>query len=444
MRALFETFRQLGLIAWRNLMAHKRRTLLLGGAISFTTAVFIVMTGLSNGVEATMLESSTALTTGHVNVGGFFKVTSGSSAPAVTEYPKVLALARREVPELDYVVHRGRGWAKVVSETGSMQAVLAGVDIADEPGFTKVVQVREGRLQDLAEPGTVLLFEEQAKKLGVKLNDVVTFSAPTFRGVSNTLDARVVAIAADLGVLSSISIYLPARSLRDLYQYRDDTTGAIQLYLKAQHVNEREVSAIQERLRKALAAEQYRLMENDPRPFWMKFEVVNREGWTGQKLDVTNWQDELSFVKWVLAVLGFLTALLTSILMVVIALGIMNTLWIAIRERTREVGTLRAIGMQRSTVLQMFVLEAFLLSLLGTAAGAVLGVALCELFNAAHARAPDIVRFMLLSDEWYFRWQPASVLAASVIITLASVLISLVPSFLAARMKPVTAMHYIG
>ena len=34
-------------------------------------------------------------------------------------------------------------------------------------------------------------------------------------------------------------------------------------------------------------------------------------------------------------------------LLVIIAVGIMNTLWIAIRERTREIGTLRAIGMQR-------------------------------------------------------------------------------------------------
>ena len=40
------------------------------------------------------------------------------------------------------------------------------------------------------------------------------------------------------------------------------------------------------------------------------------------------------------------------------SIGIMNTMWIAIRERTREIGTLRAIGMQRRAVLWMFLLEA--------------------------------------------------------------------------------------
>ena len=68
--------------------------------------------------------------------------------------------------------------------------------------------------------------------------------------------------------------------------------------------------------------------------------------------------------------------MLVILLMVIVAVGIMNTMWIAIRERTREIGTLRAIGMQRTQVLWMFLIEAFLLGLAGTAAGRGLGAAL--------------------------------------------------------------------
>ncbi|HET9451211.1 MAG TPA: FtsX-like permease family protein [Aggregicoccus sp.] len=432
--------RQLILIAFRNLLAHRRRTLLLGGAIAFVTALFVLMTGLANGMRATMLESATTLSTGHVNVGGFFKVAAGQSAPAVTGYAKVLELVKREVPEVDYVTHRGRGFAKLVSEEGSMYAVLSGLDVAQEPGFRRTVVVREGRLEDLDQPGTILLFEEQVKKLNVKVGDVITLSAPTFRGVNNTQDVRVAAIAADMGMMSAISAYIPAQSLRDLYQYRPDTTGVIQLYLK----DVEQVPAVRARLREALAKADYRMMDEDPRAFFMKFDVVNREGWTGQKLDVTTWEEELSFVNWVMAVLGLLTVVLTAVLLVIIAVGIMNTLWIAIRERTREVGTLRAIGMQRGRVLAMFMVEALMLSLFGTLLGALLGIALCEGITAAHIRAPEVVRLMLLSDQWYLRWQPGSVIAGVLIVTVCSMLVSLIPSFLAARMKPVTAMHYIG
>jgi putative ABC transport system permease protein len=54
------------------------------------------------------------------------------------------------------------------------------------------------------------------------------------------------------------------------------------------------------------------------------------------------------------------------------------------------------------------------------------------------------VRLMLLSDQWHLRWEPGSVLTGVLLVTICSMLVSLIPSFLAARMKPVTAMHYIG
>ena len=104
---------QLFLIAFRNLVQHSRRTLLLGGAIMGVTALLVLLLGLLNGIRSTILESATTLMTGHVNVGGFFKVTAGAAAPVVTHYPDILTVIRREVPEVDYVTQRGRGWAKI-------------------------------------------------------------------------------------------------------------------------------------------------------------------------------------------------------------------------------------------------------------------------------------------------------------------------------------------
>lgn len=431
---------QILLIAFRNLMAHRRRTALLGGAIAGVTAVLVILMGVTNGMKATMLESATTLMSGHVNVGGFYKVTAGQSAPVVTEYPKLIAQLRKEVPELDYVTHRGRGWARLVSDTGSVQVGVGGIEIETEPGFRKVVQVREGSLDGLNEPGTILIFEEQAKKLGVKVGDTLTLSAPTMRGVNNTLDVRVAAIAANIGMMSSFNTFVPNKSLRDLYQLKDDATGAIHLYLK----DMKDVPAVQQRLRTKLTDTGYTMMDNDPRAFWMKFDVVNREGWTGQKLDITNWEDEISFVNWVVQALSFITVWLTFVLLVVIAAGIMNTLWIAIRERTREIGTLRAIGMQRARVLVMFLTEALLLSFTSTVAGASAASAFCLFINSQQLKVPEVVQVMLLTEHWFLKVDPGPVMFAVVLITTASMMVSLIPSFLAARMKPVTAMHHIG
>jgi putative ABC transport system permease protein len=428
------------LIAVRNLVQHRRRTLLLGGAIVGVTALLVLLVGLLSGIRFTILESATTLMTGHVNVGGFFKVTAGQSAPVVTHYPQVLALVRKNVPELDYVTQRGRGWAKVVSETSSIQAGVGGIDVKNEPGFRHVVQVLEGSLDSLEEPGTVLIFEEQAQKLGVRVGDLLTMSAYTLRGVANTVDVRVAVIARNVGLLSSWNTFVPDKTLRALYQLNDDATGALFLYLKRVE----DVPKVEERLRKVLAAAGFQVMERDPRAFWQKFQSVNREGWTGQKLDVTNWEDEISFIQWSITAITWLSYTLIGILLVIIAVGLMNTLWIAIRERTREIGTLRAIGMQRAGVLLMFMTEAFTLSLTATVLGAALGLLLCAVLNAAQIHAPKALQLFLMREELRLLVRPSAIAGAMGLIAGCTTVVALAPSFLAARMQPVTAMHRVG
>ncbi|MCP3097602.1 FtsX-like permease family protein [Myxococcus sp. K15C18031901] len=431
---------QLFLIAFRNLGTHRRRTLLLGGAIAGVTTLLVILMGLSTGMKESMLRSATTLATGHVNVAGFYKVTAGQAAPVVTGYPKIIEQIRQDVPELDYVVQRGRGWAKLVSDTAAMQVGVGGIDVQNEPGFRRVVMVKEGSLDALSRPGTLLIFEKQAKKLGVKVGDTLTIVAPTMRGTSNTVDVTVGAIAANVGMMSDFNVFLHAATLRSLYQLRDDTTGAILVYLK----DLSQVPHVQARLRQSLEKAGHILMDNDPRAFWFKFEVVNREGWTGQKLDITNWEDEISFISWTLTALNSLTGVLIFVLLVIIGVGIMNTLWIAIRERTREIGTLRAIGMQRRRVLLMFLFEAMTLGALGTLAGATVGLGVCLGVNAANVTMPDVVAVFIMSDKLNLAVNAGSVIGAMVFITGCTTLISLIPSFLAARLKPVTAMHHIG
>jgi putative ABC transport system permease protein len=428
-------------IAARSLARHTKRNLFLGGAIAAVTALLVVMGGLTEGIRAAMLESSTTLMTGHVNVGGFFKITSGSSAPLVTDYEKVLAETRRLVPELDYVTVRGRGWAKGVSERTSMDLVLAGVDVAREPGFRRVVQVKDGSLDDLARPGAILLFEDQAKRLDVKVGDPITLSAPTSRGVNNTADVRVAAIARNIGILSSFSAFLPSDTLRHLYQLNDSTTGALHLYLR----DVRSANAVAARLRGGLAQAGWRVMDPDPRAYWEKlFAKVNAEDWTGQKLDVTTWEDEMTFLSWILSAIRGLVGVLVFILLVIVVIGILNTLAIAIRERTREIGTLRAIGMQRRKVLLLFVLEAFLLGLGGTLAGAGAGLLLAALVNALHVAVPESVQMFLMQQHLTLAVPLPAVVGRVLFVTAVTTAASFVPALHAARLAPVTAMHHIG
>lgn len=445
---------QLLLIALRSLLQHRRRNIFLGSAIAAVTALLVILLGLSTGIQSTMLEAATTLSSGHVNVAGFYKVTDNNPAPLVTDYKKVRAIVERETPGLDYVIDRGRGWAKVISDTGSFQAGVNGVDIAQEKGLTVVLKLAEqraykdggepkilGDFASLAQPNTILLFVDQAKRLEVDVGDKVTLSAPTWRGVNNTVDVTVGAVAQNVGFMSAWSVFVPQQVVRDIYRMNEDTTGAIQIYLK----DPKDIPAVEDHLRKVLADEGYLLMEHLAQPFWMKFDIVRREDWTGQKLDITNWRDEISFMSWTIDALDTLTVLLVAILMGLIMVGIMNTLWIAIRERTREIGTMRAIGMQKGRVLWMFLMEAGALGFLSTVTGALVGALVAWAINTSGVSVPiEAFQIFTMSDTLWLEVEAYAVIRAILIITVLTTLSALYPAWRAMKLRPVSAMHHVG
>ena len=78
------------------------------------------------------------------------------------------------------------------------------------------------------------------------------------------------------------------------------------------------------------------------------------------------------------------------------------------------------------------------------AGGAALGLAVCLGLNAAHLTMPMAVQVIIMSEQLRFVVDPSAVAGSVAVITLCTTFVSLIPSFLAARMKPVTAMHHIG
>jgi putative ABC transport system permease protein len=385
-------------------------------------------------------------------VAGFYKVTSTDVAPLVTDVTKVREIVEKNTPGLVQVLDRGRGWCKVTSGTATVQAGLSGIDIQEETRILDVLQLapesayktggseeKKGDIKRLSEPNSVVVFAGQAKRLGVEVGDELTLQTETSSGRTNTADITIVAIVEDMGLLSSWSMFVPKQVIRELYQLNEDTTGAVWIYLE--DINQAE--AVMDHLREVFAKEGYRVMDHEGVPFFMKFEGVSGEDWTGQAIDITIWKDEVSFLSRIILTFDVITWFLVTILVVIIAVGIMNTMWNAVRERTREVGTLRAIGMYRWQVLVMFLLEAATLGLFATTVGALVGAGLALGLDAAHIRIPiDAMKAILLSDVLRLTVVPLSLLKAVVALTFFTTLSALWPSLRAASLRPVVALSH--
>ncbi len=446
-------------IAVRSLLQARRRTFMLSAALGMVSFLMMILMGLSQGVSDTLLESSTALMTGHVNIGGFYKAKLADAYPMITRVDEIRKVVNETLPDVRLVIDRDRGWGRIISKTGNAWVAIHGVDITEDTALADSLQLAaeneylpdgadgEGRdqivgdISRLSEPDTAILFVSQAKRLGVVVNDTLTISSETLGGMVNTYDVRVVAVVRDIGLMSSWSLFVPEQVVRDLYRLNDDTSGVVMIYLDD---IERSAEALEE-LTVALEKAGFVLMERNPTPFWHKFEIVAGEDWLGQKLDLTIWEEEIAFAKLAITVFDTISVFLIAILMVIIIVGITNTTWIAVRERTQEIGTLRAIGMGRGQVLLMFLLEAAILGFVATGVGALAGAGLAGLLNVVEIPInSQAMRAVLMSDELRMAIQPGLMLRAVAIFTFFTTFAALWPALRAARMQPVTAIHRVG
>jgi len=92
----------------------------------------------------------------------------------------------------------------------------------------------------------------------------------------------------------------------------------------------------------------------------------------------------------------------------------------------------------------MFVIETFCLGALGTATGALAGCLLALFLNALAIPVPEGAQFFTMSSTLQFSLDPGRIFGGAFVITLCCTAASLIPSFKAARMRPVTAISHVG
>jgi macrolide transport system ATP-binding/permease protein len=135
-----------------------------------------------------------------------------------------------------------------------------------------------------------------------------------------------------------------------------------------------------------------------------------------------------------LALLG-----LAVVALVLACLGIANTMYTAVLERTKEIGVLKALGARRRDVLQLFVAEAALIGLAGGLVGTLIAIGLARLGNTLVDRLAHSVTGAGLD---VFRTDLAVVLAALVLAVVLSTVSGLLPAVRAARQDPSRALRY--
>jgi len=238
---------------------------------------------------------------------------------------------------------------------------------------------------------------------GVNLRDKLIIQGKEF---------RVVGVMEQIGNPADDSqVYIPLETAKELFD-KEDEIDMIYVQIKSGYEPDEVAENIKKKLRKA---------RNE------------KEG--EETFSVQTFEQLLETFSDIFVVVQGVLVGIAAISLLVGGIGIMNTMYTSVLERTKEIGTMKAIGAKNSDILYIFLFESGLLGLVGGAIGILIGVGLAKGTEYIATTALG-TPFLQASFPLYLI---AGALAFSFLIGTAS---GILPAMQAAKLKPADALRY--
>jgi ABC-type lipoprotein release transport system permease subunit len=327
-------------------------------------------------------------------------------------------------------------YAAAAGRSGRRPVTLLGFKSDDEAKkrIQGLLKLSSGSYEKLFRKGGVLLSAPLARELGVGAGDALKVSyARKFEKAPKEISCTVAAVCAS-GCPAGDTVMMEAAGFYDLY-YGDLPAGP------APGGEPYAASGAWA----ALTTPEWVLLKRtyNTDDYSKKYQEISRNKWKGTTVDVSTMYETASDILKLESVLNIITISAVLVLFFIILLGVVNTLRMTIRERTREIGTVRAIGMQRRDVRNMFILETFFLTLFASGTGLLLGFGAMRLLSLITFTIKDNPLGMLLVNSHLYFLPTFAGIAGSVLLIIAiAVCTAFFPARRAANMSPAKALGH--
>lgn len=400
-------------LALRNVGRNKARSALTVGAIFFSVMVTTLLSSLVGGMRHMMMDDLIKGRTGALQIHrkGYFDVRENQPLELDMEQGGELQRRIEAVPGVAAVAPR-IAFAGMVNN-GSSATIFLGQAISPEeerrvvPLATRTVA---GTPVGSEAPNGGVVGAGLAEALGVEVGGTLVLQATTQESRENALDLDVGGLDHDSSPLESKRmIFVPLAYAQELLGME----GRVTEYAVAVTDRDR-IDEVAARVRQALGD---------------GFEVHTWDELRPGLLDLLDLQR---------AILGFIAAVFLAISVI----GVVNTMVMSVMERTREIGTMMAVGVRREQIRTLFLLEAAAQAVIGAALGIVGGVGIAAAI-IARGGIPIAEPGTTIPLRLVPVISPVFVVAVVLAATLGAMAAALWPALRAARLRPVDALRAV-
>jgi putative ABC transport system permease protein len=399
------------IVALRNVVRQGHRTVLAAAAVMFGVAAVIVTAGFVEWVFWGMREDTIRSRLGHLQVARIGWREHGTADPF--KYllpPDAPAMARIAAVEGVVAVAPRLAFSGLVSvgET-TLGFIGEGIDVAREARLSGAGTLTAGAQLAAADATGALLGHGLARNLGASVGDTVVLLAGTARGGLSGIEATVRGLTATSAkAFDDAALRVPIEAARTLLR----TDGAHYWVVVLDDTDR--TPAVAATLQAMLAPEGY---------------------------EVVPWYAAADFYNKTVRLFSRQVAVVEAIIVAIIILSISNTLMLAVRSRTGEIGTSMALGVRRRQILAQFLAEGTLVGAFGAAAGAVLGMSIAVVASSIGIPMPPPPGMdIALTGE--IRATPVIVAQAAALGLVTTVAASVYPAWAASRLVIVDALRH--
>ena len=396
-------------LALRNIFRNRRRSAITLAVIVFG-AVGLILFGGYKAITFRGLRESTIRRIGHLQLfkAGYAKAESQKPL----EYGLENADAIRKEIERDPRVRTTAAQITLMGLVSNGDKSETFIATAVEPWKDRESEAHRlvsGTQLPEHELDAILIGAGLAKSMKVKPGDYLTLMTTTVTGSLNAMDVRVAGIiTTGVREYDDRAIKLPIDGAQQLLQ-----TAKIEkllVFLKTTDDTAAVESSIQQKYAKTL--------------------------------ETKDWSQLASFYHQVVMLYNGIFGFLGLIVFGTVVFSVANTIVMSVFERTREIGTLLAVGTNRNKVWRMFFAEGFLIGVIGGLLGILAGVVLAQLINNGNVMLPPPPGYTR-GYPLHILLQPSVLVTSFVISVITATLSAILPAWKASRMKIVDALGHI-
>lgn len=404
------------LLAWRNLLRHRRRTFIVVVAIGISLMMMMMYDGLVAGFNQAIYGNAIKVLGGNIQVhADGYQAKAGQIPLIPLQNDQLVVTSALAQPQVLAAARRINTGGMISNNKGAYGVTIVGVEPEKELPVSLVAQhVASGRYLTSDDQDVVFIGKGLADAMEAQVGDRITLAG---RATHNQMRNRTMTIAGiynlGMGDIEKQTVYISLLEAQNLYGLDGQVT---EVALTLKQIGEEGIVV------KALKL----LLPGD---------------------ELITWQQNFPELESVLATKGQVMNVFSTIILVIAGIGILNLLLMAIYERTREIGILGAFGMKPRQISYLFLLEGGLTGLIGVFFGTTLGLALNFWLNKVgmdYSQFTGLTSFTALittrvySSLGFENWLP-HVFTVLVI----SILAAYYPAHEAAQREPAEALHYV-